>query len=66
MKSHGGATFLLSLKAAEMVTMVNFQECNLLQRVKHGNGLEDKLQVGHRGNTGQVIENITYMKTVWI
>lgn len=29
-------------------------------------GLEDKLQVGHRGSTGQVVENITDMKTVWI
>lgn len=29
-------------------------------------GLEDKLQVGHRGSTGQVIENMTDMKTVWI
>ena len=29
-------------------------------------GLEDKLQVGHRGSTGQVIEGIADMKTVWI
>lgn len=29
-------------------------------------GLADKLQVGHRGSTGQVIEGIKDMKTIWI
>ncbi len=29
-------------------------------------GLEDRLQVGHRGSTGQVIEGMKDMKTVWI
>ncbi len=29
-------------------------------------GLEDKLRVGHRGSTGQVIEGIKDMKAVWI
>lgn len=29
-------------------------------------GLEDSLQVGHRGSTGQVIEGIKDMKAIWI